>query len=213
MKSRWTGGEITALAALTLLLLEWGVWSGRRAGACRLRVGWLFGRLGILARLGSDAGLALLHVAEGGHVGHRALEDLPVAGEDALPMMGATGITAIVTIVLAPILVAVGLFIGAAIFHVSVLVVGGRQNPGDFESTLRSLAYSYSTQPLTIVPIVGGLVAGIWSLILYGFGFVRMHGMSGGRAAVAVLLPIMVCCVLVIVIMSMTVGLAVLSSQ
>lgn len=138
---------------------------------------------------------------------------IPFAGEDALPMLGASGFMAVVTIVLAPILVVIGLFIGTCIFHVSVLVVGGRENPGDFESTLRAIAYSYSTQPLQIVPIFGGLIAGIWSLILYALGFCRMHGMSGGRAAVAVLLPMVVCCVLAILIISMTAGLAVLSQQ
>lgn len=138
---------------------------------------------------------------------------LPFAGEDALPMLGGAGFVAVLVIVFAPILIAIGLFISTCIYHVSVLVVGGRSTPGTFESTLRALAYAYSTQPLAFVPIVGGILAWIWALVLNVFGLSRMHGMSIGRAVLAVLLPIAVCCILVILVISLTAGMAFLSSQ
>jgi len=112
----------------------------------------------------------------------------------AIPVGGSTGLAAVIgTIVLLPIFILIGLFIGAAIFHVCLMIVGGAKS--GFESTVRVLAYSGgSTSLLQVVPMIGPLVGGVWAIVLYVIGFSRVNEISGGKAALAVFLPIIACC-------------------
>jgi hypothetical protein len=45
-----------------------------------------------------------------------------------------------------------------------------------------------------IVPLCGGLVAGIWDIVLRCIGLARAHETDTCRAVLAVLLPVIVCC-------------------
>jgi hypothetical protein len=47
---------------------------------------------------------------------------------------------------------------------------------------------------LQLVPGCGSLVAVGWALVCYCIGFSRVHGLTTGRAAVVVLLPMLLCC-------------------
>src|SRR3954469_11487079 len=97
------------------------------------------------------------------------------------------------SILLVPIFITVGLFIGAGIMHVCLMIVGGAKQP--YETTFRVLCYSIgSTYPLVIVPLCGGFIAGIWSLVLECIGLAKAHETETGRAVLAVLLPMIVCC-------------------
>jgi len=95
-------------------------------------------------------------------------------------------------LVASPILVAVGLFINAAIFHLMLLIVGDGSR--GFGVTLR--AYCYGTTPtlLAIVPICGGIVGGVWSAVLIIIAAIYGHQTDGWRAVVAYFLPMIFCC-------------------
>jgi hypothetical protein len=47
---------------------------------------------------------------------------------------------------------------------------------------------------LLIVPVCGSLIVGIWGLVLYCIGLARTHETDTGRAVLAVLLPLILCC-------------------
>ena len=112
---------------------------------------------------------------------------------DAFAVMAGMGIGSIAFIVLIPIFIVVGLFIGAAIVHLCLMIVGGANK--SFEVTFRVLAFSQgSTGPLQMIPVCGGLIAGVWALVVNCIGLARAHETSTGRAVLAVLLPLVVCC-------------------
>jgi len=112
---------------------------------------------------------------------------------DVFGVMARVGIGSIAFIVLIPIFIVVGLFIGAAIVHLCLMIVGGANK--SFEVTFRVLAFSQgSTGPLQMIPVCGGLIAGVWALVVNCIGLARAHETSTGRAVLAVLLPLVVCC-------------------
>ena len=107
-------------------------------------------------------------------------------------MFGA-GVGMIFMIILCPIFIAVGLFIGAGIIHLCLMIVGGAKR--SFETTLRVVCFaSGSTQPLLIIPICGGFISGVWCLVVEVIGLARAHEIDTGKAVLAVILPLIVCC-------------------
>ena len=83
------------------------------------------------------------------------------------------------------------LFLGffAVAYHLLVmLLVDGH---GGFRETARVLCYAWSgPQLFQAVPLVGGLISGVWSLVLMVVGVREHHGTSTGRAAAVVLIPV-----------------------
>jgi len=97
--------------------------------------------------------------------------------------------------VVIPIIVLISTFIWTGIVHVTLWILGGAKE--GYEATLRVYAYARgSTALFEWIPICGGLVAAIWSLILQIIGLSRVHGIGGGKAALAVLLPLALCCLI-----------------
>ena len=45
-----------------------------------------------------------------------------------------------------------------------------------------------------ILPVCGGIISGIWCLVVECIGLARAHQTTAGRALLAILLPIIVCC-------------------
>src|SRR5206468_3469341 len=77
--------------------------------------------------------------------------------------------------------------------HLSLMLVGGANKA--FETTFRVISFSQgSTAPLQLVPCCGGFVALIWCLVANCIGVARAHEIDTGRATLAVLLPVIVCC-------------------
>ena len=109
-----------------------------------------------------------------------------------LQMMG-SGIRPLFFIILVPLFVTIGAFISSGIFHLCLMIVGGAKQP--FETTFRVVCFAGgSANPLLVIPICGGLIAGIWKIVLYCIGFARAHETDTGRAVLAVVLPLIVCC-------------------
>src|SRR5260370_7621248 len=107
-------------------------------------------------------------------------------------MLTGMGLGSIAFIILLPVMIVIGLFIGAAIVHLCLMIVGGANKP--FEATFRVLAFSQgSTGPLQMIPVCGGLIAGVWGLVVTCVGLARAHETEPGRAVFAVFLPLVFC--------------------
>jgi hypothetical protein len=113
-------------------------------------------------------------------------------------MPGAFG--AIGQIILGPVIVAIGLFIGAAILHLCFMVVGALSaSTAGFEGTFRVVAYAAVADLANVIPFAGGLIGAVWKIVLVVIGAVALHKTTTGKAVAGVLIPIVVCCVCVIV--------------
>jgi hypothetical protein len=103
------------------------------------------------------------------------------------------GIGWIFLLVLTPLFVAIGMFLVSAILHVCLMIVGGAKQ--SFETTFRVVCFAEgSASPLLVIPFCGGLVVGIWKIVLYCVGLTHAHETDTGRVVIAVLLPLIVCC-------------------
>jgi hypothetical protein len=112
---------------------------------------------------------------------------------DTFAAMAGMGAGSAAFILLLPLFIIMGLFIGSAIVHLCLMIVGGANQ--SFETTFRVLAFSQgSTGPLQMVPICGGLIAGVWALVCNCIGLACAHETDTGRAVLAVFLPLIVCC-------------------
>ena len=101
-----------------------------------------------------------------------------------------------------PLLAALGLFVSAGIYHVVLLILGGGRR--GFAVTFRAVAYGNTPQLLGVVPFCGGIVAGVWCIVLYVIGASKGHGTEWWRALLAYFLPaILCCCVLIWALMSL----------
>jgi len=130
---------------------------------------------------------------------------------EAGAMFGISAGFAITMMVLAPIFVIIGVFLEAAILHLMLMLVGGA-NQG-FEATTRVCSYAQAAQLAQIVPICGGLLSAVWSVILLIVGLSTVHGITRGKAALAVILPVVLCCVFMVAMMLMGALAGVASSQ
>ncbi|MDX1643938.1 MAG: YIP1 family protein [Thermoanaerobaculia bacterium] len=146
-------------------------------------------------------------------IGTSFLSMLPAEMREGLGMMMvSSGAGLIVSVVVVPIVTVIGVFIGSAILHLMLLLVGGTESStAGFEGSLRVVCYSGVGQLGRIVPVLGGLIATVWTVVLLVIGLTRLHGTSEGKAIAAVLLPLVICCLCVMGAFMMGVGGAVLS--
>ncbi len=108
---------------------------------------------------------------------------------------------------IAPILILIGLFVGAAIYHVSFMIVGAtNDSTSGFEGTFRAVSYASVSSLANLIPFVGGLASVVWNLILVVMGAVRMHRATQGKAIAGVLIPLLLCCVCGVVAVVAVVG-------
>jgi hypothetical protein len=91
------------------------------------------------------------------------------------------------TVVLFPISIA----FSAGLTHVGVRLAGGTERP--FSTTVRAICYAIAPNVLAGVPVIGGFV-GIYTLVLEVWGVRDLHRLTTGRAAIAVLWPLIFFC-------------------
>jgi len=114
-----------------------------------------------------------------------------------------------VMLIFVPIAVIIGLFINAGIVHLLLMLLGG--NRFGFETTFRVAAYcTGATSLLLLIPFCGQYVQGLVNLVFMIFGLSAAQEISGGKAAAAVLLPMLIC-VLAVVAIIVVVGFTVLN--
>ena len=93
----------------------------------------------------------------------------------------------------APILMVLGIFIGGAIIHVCLMLMGGANR--SFETTIRVLCYAGgSANVFLLIPLCGSTIATIVALVLDCIGLAHAHRTDTWRPVAAVLLPLVVCC-------------------
>lgn len=89
---------------------------------------------------------------------------------------------------LSPVWLLVTLFVVAAVIHLIVIMLVPDRKP--FTATTRVLAFSYSPLLFAVVPFIGSIVGGVWSLVLAVVGLREVHQTTTGRAIAAILLPL-----------------------
>ncbi len=104
---------------------------------------------------------------------------------------------AILIFVMVLIFLIIGVFIGGAIIHIFVYIVGGRKG---ITQTIKALMYGQT--PLLLfgwIPLIG-FIAGIWALVLEVLGIRQLHELTTGRAILAVIvLPIILMIILTLI--------------
>lgn len=99
----------------------------------------------------------------------------------------------VLMLLLSPVLVLLWSAMMAAIYHLLLLLFGGAPQP--FETTYRVVCYATGATYLwLVIPMCGGFVAAIWNLVATIIGLTRAQEVPGGRAAAAVLLPLILVC-------------------
>jgi hypothetical protein len=85
---------------------------------------------------------------------------------------------------------AIRIFIGSAIIHLCLMIVGG--NNSRYKTTFRAISYSNSAYLFGIIPFIGLIIGGIYTFILTIIGVREGHRISTGKAILAVILPVIV---------------------
>src|SRR5918994_48592 len=107
----------------------------------------------------------------------------------------------IISLILAPIGAAIGLFIGAGILHLLVMLIVGSGNSG-YEATFRVGAYAAVTSLVSWIPFIGGILA-LYGIYLGIVGIREMHNTTTGKAALVVLIPVAVLFLLVLALIAL----------
>ena len=98
----------------------------------------------------------------------------------------------IVNLVFGPVLIVMGLFISAGLFHLMLLAFGGATR--GFEATFRVASFSQAASIFNIIPGCGGLISLVYTLVVLIIGLSEAHQITRGKSAAAVLVPLLVIC-------------------
>jgi len=116
-----------------------------------------------------------------------ALPNLPPGS--VLPPKAMMAGSYVVLMILSPLLVTAGVFLISSIYHLIVLLFGGREG---FKATLRVLCYTNAMAVFNIIPLAGPICVTIYSVILFAIGFKRAQKLSTAKAVIAALLPMII---------------------
>lgn len=127
-------------------------------------------------------------VAEGIRLFWRSVFALAgVPGILALDESGVGAWEPVVQFLLSPFWLLAGIFLVAGVVHLFLKVLGGARQ--GFRTTLAVACFAEAPQLFVVVPFLGGLLGGVWVIVLAVIGLREAHGTDGWRAALAVLLP------------------------
>ena len=104
-------------------------------------------------------------------------------------------------IIFGAIAAAIGLFIGAGILHLLVMLIVGSRN-GGYEATFRVFAYSSVTSLVSWIPFIGW-IASLYGIYLGIVGIREVHTTTTGKAALVVLIPVAVIIVLALILVTL----------
>jgi hypothetical protein len=93
------------------------------------------------------------------------------------------------------VLVAASNYVNATILHLWLKVLGAK---GNYQCTLRIVAYSAGAGVWGLVPFVGGILQCATHIYAHYQGYVSLHGLSKNRAIVAIVAPMVVMTALMI---------------
>ena len=93
-----------------------------------------------------------------------------------------------------PVVSIIAFFVNALLLHLALMIVGG--NKSGFPATLRALGFAQGPQIFNVIPLCGGMAAGIWTLVLSVMGLAGVHRIGIGRVIGAyALLLVAGCCI------------------
>ncbi len=139
-----------------------------------LAIGVLFGSIGLITGLFKDFVLSVW--GYGGGV--RMLS----SGVDSPFLLSGL-------MVLSPLIVCIGIFIMTGVLHLLLMIFRGASQ--GFEGTFRVVAYGQATQIFGVVPILGGLIGGLWYLVILIVGMREIHETTYPRVILAFLMPLL----------------------
>lgn len=102
------------------------------------------------------------------------------------------GMGFLLQLIMAPVAVAIMLFVVAGIYHLMLLLVKGAGK--SFETTINVVAYGAVSYLANVIPFVGGLIAMIYGYVLAVIGLTECHKTDSWKALFAVLAPLVLCC-------------------
>lgn len=126
----------------------------------------------------------------------------PLAFTMSIPI--AIGFVALGSIVAVPLLTAAGLLIGSAVIHLCLMIIAEARRT--YWDTFRMICYASGPQLFQIVPLLGNVVAWGWQLVLWIIGVKVVHRTTYGRSMLAIFLPTIFCCGLLMLIFSAVAG-------
>jgi hypothetical protein len=95
---------------------------------------------------------------------------------------------ALLSFLFAPFIMLAVLFLAAGVWHVLLRMMGGASQR--YGVTARVFAYVQGPRLFAVAPFLGTIVGAVWSVVIAIVGLREAHGTSTGKAATAVLLPI-----------------------
>ena len=114
-------------------------------------------------------------------------------GDYAYPFRFSTGFSLLWILASTVVAATLFLFLLSLILHGCLHLAGGANQP--FETTFRVVAYvTGATSIFQIFPLFGGFISTVWALVCGIIGIKEAHGISTGKAALAVFLPFALCC-------------------
>jgi hypothetical protein len=155
----------------------------------------LFSPVPFFARLPRSGGLlvpllfALIIETVGGLAGYlwgQVLEN-PFVSQGKM-----SGQMTIVMALLMPLILFFSIVAWSIVLRVSLFLVGGATE--DFEATFRTVCYTSGPSVAGAIPIIGTWIAFVWRIYLLIIATREVHRISTGKAVVAVLLPSIACC-------------------
>jgi hypothetical protein len=93
-------------------------------------------------------------------------------------------------VIFIPLTIIFSLFLGSVVTHFCLMIVGG--NKKGFQTTFRAISYAFSGNLFAIIPFIGSTIGFIYFLILTIIGVRESHGISTGKALLAIFLPLII---------------------
>ncbi len=94
--------------------------------------------------------------------------------------------------------------ISAVYFQTLLVLTGSRKR--NLASTFSIVCYTESAAVLNVIPGLGGLLSLVWSFVMLAAGLNRVHKISTLKAALIILLPLLMICIIGIIAVALIVG-------
>ncbi|MEE9212746.1 MAG: hypothetical protein V3U29_08845 [Phycisphaeraceae bacterium] len=118
-----------------------------------------------------------------------------------------SGVSMLLAVVAPAFLIA----LSAAPAHLFLMITGARR--GTFRVTANAVLYGQGPMLLALIPICGGQVGGIWSIVATILILIHAQGVSGWRATLAVLWWLLLLLLLLMVVVGVVVVVAVVAAM
>lgn len=137
-------------------------------------------------------------------LGFKLMTDVAIGGPFAAFMVPLTWFFTILSLIIMPVMIGLAVLIGAGINHLCLMLFGAAKR--DFIHTFRVASYVMVSQVCTILPLFGPMAAVVWGVVLNIIGLKVVHDTTYGRSALAVLLPTILCCGIILIIIMAIAG-------